>query len=134
MRPGLAAFGNALLDYFYFSDKLTLDTFGPGAGDIHHPSQEDIDSLLSCLNGSVAVVGGGSTNCARIFSALGGEASFCGCIGTNARGNLYRNELEATGLHAELMVHEGRTGRYIALVSRDEHVVLVNSGVASDRF
>ncbi len=132
MKPRLAAFGNALLDYFHFSEippNLAGD-FAPGA--IHHPSHEKIDELLLSLGDYIAVAGGGATNCARIFRALGGDASFCGCVGTDEEGVFYRRELEETGITTELLERDGRTGRFVVLISRDERLVLVNSGVASE--
>lgn len=125
MKPRLVAIGNALLDYFYFVSSPY--TYTPPSMD-----HEILDALLKEFSDKGVVVSGGcATNCARIFLALGGEALLVGCVGTDAESEHYRKDLDTVGLPYMLFTKEGRTGKFIVIISEKERMVFVNSGVAS---
>lgn len=125
MKPRLVAIGNALLDYFYFV--AAPYTYSPLSMD-----HEILDALLKEFSEEGVVVAGGcATNCARIFWALGGEAVLVGCVGTDAESEFYKKELDSVGIPYILYTKEGRTGKFIVIISEKERTVFVNSGVAS---
>lgn len=125
MKPRLVAIGNALLDYFYF----VPESYNHSLPSMDH---EMLDALLKEFSDECVVIAGGcATNCARIFWALGGDALFVGCVGTDAESELYKKDMDTAGLPYILYTREGRTGKFIVIISEKERTVFVNSGVAS---
>ncbi len=111
----LACIGNALIDILAQVDLDYPARIGIHPGSTEHASRKSIRMIMESLYDYSISAGGGAANTARAFVALGGSASFAGCIGTDSWGEVYSENLKSAGVDCLLQSTTGDTGLFLSL-------------------
>lgn len=116
MGTRIIAIGNALLDIFAFVEPDYPLSFGLESFGTSHVESSRLLPLLSGLEGSLRVAGGGAANTARAASLLGLDARFLGTVGRDPEGDFYRESLVSAGVEPLLGLSPEPTGIFLALL------------------
>jgi sugar/nucleoside kinase (ribokinase family) len=127
----LACVGNALYDIIAFVETDFASSFGFHEGSTVHVEKSELESLLSALQGVTGSAGGGAVNSARIFSKLGFSSSFAGMIGTDDYGEMFRADINASGIDGYLQDCTKPTGVFVVMITPDgNRTIAVAPGAA----
>lgn len=112
--------GNALIDIFWFSDDESALSLGLHPNHSAHVSAERMDELLLAVSEPIRVAGGSASNALKVASALGADAAFVGCTGTEDRemdagAKSFRAELASFGVDCRTESRMGATGRCLVI-------------------
>jgi sugar/nucleoside kinase (ribokinase family) len=120
----LVGLGNALVDALVqIPDNGLLTEHGLERGTMHLVDEERWERVFRQLPPEDIVVrpGGSCANAVETFALLGGQASFCGQVGDDPMGALYKEKLQARlGRHHLHFLEDGSTGKCLSLVSRSD--------------
>lgn len=132
MKPSLSCVGNALYTVVAFVEADFASRLG------FHPSSKNILpgsellNLIKSLPDAAKGAGGGAASCARVFAALGNNASFAGCVGNDSIGELYIKDLVAAGVKNYIQKKPGDTGFFCAILEpQGVRTIAVNPGIAA---
>lgn len=128
----LACIGNALIDIIAHVEPDFPCSIGVHPGSTEHVDRSVLACMLEALSDYGFSAGGGAANTARVFTALGGKASFAGAIGDDDWGRRYKEDIERAGVSSFLQLHEGFTGLFLSLCdSSGKRSIVVHPGVSS---
>jgi len=134
----LAGLGNALIDALVqIDDTELLEGEGLDRGTMHLVDHKRWDTLYQRLPAEQMVIrsGGSCANAVETFAQLGGTAAFCGQVGDDPMGALYKEKLQARlGGHHLHFIGGRHTGKCLSLVSRKdaERTMLTDLGCAAE--
>lgn len=114
--------GNALVDIMAILDNdQHLSTLGLPKGSMQLVDEATQRAILTKVKKYIRDerAGGSAANTIHGIARLGGTASFMGKVGNDAHGQLFRTDLEKSGIEALLPVSASPTGKAAALVSPD---------------
>lgn len=114
--------GNALTDILLLieSDSV-LQHLNLPKGSMQLINNQQLDELRSLLNfsGAVMAAGGSASNTITGIARLGGKAGYFGCVGDDAIGQFFQNDLIDTGVTPHLTHSVNPSGTCTVLVSAD---------------
>lgn len=127
--------GNALTDVLYqLSDNQILNEFSLPLGSMHLVDDEFSSQLKNRLvtYSREMVAGGSAANTTAGIAALGGHASFIGCVGEDEIGAFYESTLASNGVHSLLQKVVQPSGSCVVLISPNgERTMCTSLGAAS---
>jgi sugar/nucleoside kinase (ribokinase family) len=131
----IVGIGNALMDVIAFVDEAFAPSLGFHNNAVAHIERSRLGAIISDLPEATISAGGGAANTVRAAAYMGENAAFCGMIGEDELGSLYRDELEASGVEAFLSRSGAQTGVYCALIRPDGgRTLLISPGAALDLY
>lgn len=122
MSKRIIGLGNALVDILtQIESDETLEKLDFGRGSMNlvgRDTHERISSFVAGLEQKM-ISGGSAANTVRGLARLGIPCSYIGKIGPDTLGDFMRDEMNALGIHPQLIETETPTGRCMVLISPD---------------
>ena len=122
MSKRIIGLGNALADILtQIESDAPLEKLGFGRGSMNlvgRDTHEHISELTAGMENKV-ISGGSAANTIRGLARLGIPCSYIGKIGPDTVGDFMRNEMQALGVHPQLIETDTPTGRCMVLISPD---------------
>lgn len=126
--------GNALTDVLYqLNDNQLLERFSLPLGSMQLIGDDFSNQLRDSLSSYPCemVAGGSAANTMGGIAALGGHASFIGCIGKDEIGTFYQSSMESNGVLCHMQTYDRPSGNCTVLVSPDgERTMCTSLGAA----
>ena len=126
--------GNALVDLQVQVDDDFLKTLDVPKGQMLLVDEDQQEKVLSALgNHKVNKCSGGSAaNTIVGIAELGGTASYCGKVASDALGTFYSNDLEKVGVELFNENSTGQTGTSLVMITPDaERTMMTHLGVSA---
>ncbi len=113
--------GNPLIDVIVNIHDQELSSLGIHKGTMHLITKERRSELIEFIKDHEVTYscGGSCPNTIIALASLGVNATIAGKVGKDSYGDIYREHLEALGVHNELSVCDEPTGSSIILVTPD---------------
>ncbi|HUZ20605.1 MAG TPA: adenosine kinase [Acidimicrobiales bacterium] len=134
-RLDIVGIGTALVDHLGVADDAALAALGLTKGAMQLVDLATSERIRSAIGEQRQISGGTVANTAVGVASLGGRPAFVGAVATDALGDRYAADLEASGVAAileRLAVREGEseTGRSVVVVTPDaERTMATTLGV-----
>ena len=145
MKLNVYAFGSALVDIQVQVDDRIFEELGLEKGNMYLTERSRQEQVLKKLLGSdelslnrishqlKTAAGGSAANTVYGIVQLGGSAGLCGAVADDAFGELYRRDMEASGVQFTPRIADGVSGTCVVLISRDaQRTMLTCLGVSSE--
>ncbi len=117
--------GNALMDILLHVDNAFVKQLGIPKGSFKLVDEQELTKLESAIENKAAISerfmmpGGSASNVAAGVVTLGGTAMFCGKIGNDPYGRIYRDRTLQHGVQDALVPAAGRTGIALTFITPD---------------
>lgn len=113
--------GTALVDYFCRTTDRFLEKNGLIKGASNFVSREKLDEIQAKLADSIFACfpGDNARNTCEGVAHLGGRSAYAGRIAVDTDGKIFEESLRKQGIASFLEKGPGRTGKIIALITRD---------------
>lgn len=145
MKLNVYAFGSALVDIQVQVDDEVFRELGVEKGNMYLTERSRQEQVLKKLLGSEELsldritqqlktaAGGSAANTVYGIVQLGGSAGLCGAVAHDIFGELYRRDMEASGVQFIPRIAEGVSGTCVVLISNDaQRTMLTCLGVSSE--
>ena len=145
MKLNVYAFGSALVDIQVQVDDEVFHELGVEKGNMYLTERSRQEQVLKKLLGSdelslegisarlKTAAGGSAANTVYGIVQLGGTAGLCGAVAHDIFGELYRRDMEASGVQFIPRIAEGVSGTCVVLISNDaQRTMLTCLGVSSE--
>ncbi len=110
--------GNALLDIVSMVEDEFPASVGIHPSSVAHVEAEVLEPILINLPEPTFVSGGGAANTMKVASHLGLETAFCGSVGNDRFGDIFREGLSSAGVRTQLKLAQEKTGFSVILRTR----------------
>ena len=136
MIKRIIGIGNALTDMLVnLSNDSVLEEYQLAKGSmslVDNQLQTDISKSVAGCPYSLSL-GGSAANTIRAMARLGAKVGFIGKVGEDNTGEFYEQALRNIGIEPFMLRSEQRSGKCVALVSKDgERTFVTHLGAASD--
>lgn len=115
----ILSIGNVLVDVFAHVEDDFTASLGLHLGSSNYVGRERIDDVLAALGEVAFAPGGSAANTARFAAHLGLETGFVGPLSADHNSQLFRSELERSGVRFYPVTVDAPTGINCTMVSPD---------------
>lgn len=114
-------FGNSIIDYTANVDDSFLEKYGLRKGDWKGIKKEQQEEMEKDLEGKITKsLGGSASNTIAGMNNLGSNVVYCGTVGDDENGRLYKELLGNEGIKAAVKAKKGYTGIAITAITPDK--------------
>ena len=127
--------GNAIVDVLAYGDDSLLETLELTKGSMTLVDKERAHAIYSTMGETTERSGGSVGNSVSALALLGASASYIGKIGSDKLGQVFRNDLENSGVSVEAIrsVDREGTGRcFVIVTSEGQRSMATHLGVCPD--
>jgi sugar/nucleoside kinase (ribokinase family) len=115
----ILSIGNVLVDVFAHVEDDFTASLGLHLGSSNYVGQERLEDVLAALGEVAFAPGGSAANTARFAAQLGLETGFVGPLSTDHHSQLFRSELERSGVRFYPFSVDAPTGVNCTMISPD---------------
>jgi sugar/nucleoside kinase (ribokinase family) len=127
--------GNALVDIMVdLPDETLLKKYSLAKGSQEHVDKAVFDQVYQelPLDGARYIPGGSTANTISALANLEHKTAFIGVIGDDEYGRMFEEDVNQTGIYADLIKKQGDTGRILHLITPDQKKTIVGYKGVSD--